>query len=314
MNVKRRWMLAILAVAAILLIVAAIVYWSKNISPRERLVKVGMPATSTALPPLTPAANPPEPFVVQFPQGSKYEILGLTDAPERRDRWWAPNGMPIPAPSPMPKVSSQAGQVLEVVVRRVDPPGASTELGWSIDIVGPKVLSVGLPDLSLMSTTQPGGPISAYLFRIADNPPPTGDIRLELDWATWTERFDVNLRQAATGPSTNTASPPAASFEFLQLLPGKNKGEAYVLVRFSPEQMKRRGRVDEWLTVTDAAGKEQSYWDARTRGDGTVAFRVPVPRESIEAVRYRYRPRDVRKLRNVAFQPGIHTMPTLDAK
>src|SRR6185437_4903815 len=98
MDAKRRWTGILLTAVSIVLIVAAIVYWSKNTG--ERLVRVGTPTTSTMLPSLTVAANPPAPMVVEFPQGTKYEILGLTDSPERADRWWAVNGTPIAAPSP----------------------------------------------------------------------------------------------------------------------------------------------------------------------------------------------------------------------
>jgi hypothetical protein len=295
--------LVLAGVIALLLLASGGVVAFKALRPTSQPISTTIPATRSSAP-----------FVVRFPQGSTYEILAITDAPDRRDRWWLPDGTPIPPFPGLLSAKPVPGHVLLVVTRRTDIAGLQNEVSWSLNLIGPRVLSSGVSFPQQHSTTRPGGSISVDEFRLSDNAPAIGDIKLELDWAPWTEHFDVDARQAMSKPTTGATSPQTAAFEFVQLLPGKTGRETYVVVRFSPEQLKRRAAIDEWLTATDAAGGVRSYMDMRRQTDGTFAYRVPMSRESIVAVHYGYRPRDVRKIRNVAFQPGVNVTPTVEPK
>ena len=113
----------------------------------------------------------------------------------------------------------------------------SARVGVWLD--GPKVNNTSLPDLERSSATQPG--------------------RLDL-------RAGVAARKPSTSPTTRT------SFE-LQIIAAGRSGAAAAVVRFSANQEKCRGRVDESLLLTDRAGKPHNFGGTRQACNGTMIFR-----------------------------------------
>jgi RNA polymerase sigma factor (sigma-70 family) len=292
------------AVAALLLVGSGTVAVKTFItSPSAQRVNVSSQAAATT------SATAPAGLQLQFSQGTTVELLGISDAPQDSSRWWAADGTPIDAPSPLPRrimTVSPGQQMYQFRLRKTDPAGE--KIGMTVSLGGTRYNTAA-------SLDERDG-VQSHVFGLSAAPPAIIDVRVSLAFGPWSDvqQFDLNKSPGpatatapAPAPTTNTAAAPNTVLTVSNVSEGKD-GFTDVEIRFAPGASRNRMSLDEQLYLVTADGRQvfSQRWNGYPGGRSVLGFNVP--RGQAVALHYRSRPYETREIRNVSLRPGTKTV------
>ena len=304
--------------------VALVSHLHSSSVPRRVAVTTAPAAASLPALIVPPDAPPPAPMVARFSSGVAFQLIGITDTPGEPTRWWAADGTPMRAPSPLPSRTSSltpGEHPYQFALLLTEPTDgrAKADLNWSATLDGPRVASTYLTDLERYPTTRPGGGHEVNFVFTTTAPPAQTNLLLRVGVAQWTERFHIDLTAAggATRPTTAPTTAPTGtgpatqpSFTLVSIADNKS-GQAEAVVRFSKEQDRRRGYMNDMIVLYDATGTWHLHEGVRERRDGTAVYRFDIPLKQAVALEYKYRPWETWEISNVSLRPGEKTTPSL---
>ncbi len=316
------------AVAIVLLLliggggIALMSHLSSSSAPR-RVAVTTAPATSLPALVVSPDTPAPAPIVARFAAGAAIQLLGITDTPGEPTRWWAADGTPIRAPSPLPSRTSdltpgEHPYQFALLITEPTDPQEKEDLNWSASLDGPRVATTYITGLETYATTQPGGghPMS-YVFTTTSQPA-QANLQMRIGVAKWTERFHFDLHGAATRPATVPATSgtatiaPGSSPSFTLVSIADNKsGKAQAVIRFSKEQDRRREYMNEMIVLYDVSGKWHLHEGMGGGRGGTWIYSFDIPLKQAVALEYRYRSWEMLEISNVSLRPNQKTTPSL---